>query len=100
MDSSNVSDVTSFFSPGQELRAVSWKLFATPGLQRMASRAIAGVLVVPFPDQPALTCSKLVDMEMEKRLSLPWLSRTPITKKRIALIGAPKMSALEGYCGC
>ena len=97
VDCSNVSDVISFILPGQELRAVSWKLFATPGLQRMASHAIAGVLVVPLPDQPALICSKLIDMELEKRLSLPWLSRTPIHKKRIALIGAPKMSALEGY---
>ena len=97
MDCSNVSDVTSFILPGQEFRAVSWKLFATPGLQRMASHAIAGVLVVPLPDQPALTCSTLIDMELEKRLSLPWLSRTPITKKQIALIGAPNMSALEGY---
>ena len=94
---SNVSDVTSFIFAGQEVRAVSWKLFATPGFQRMASHAIAGVLVVPLPDQPALTCSKLIDMELEKRLSLPWLSRTPIIKKRIAFIGGPKMSAFEGY---
>ena len=92
-------DVLNIFEidPKQEPRAVSWKLFGTPGLQRMASHAIAGVIVVPLPDQPALTCSKLIDMELEKRLSLPWLSRTPITKKRIALIGGPKLSALESY---
>ena len=97
VDCCNVLDVTSFISPGQEVRAVSRKLFATPGLQRMASHAFAGVSVVSLPDQPVLTCSKLIDMELEKRLNLPWLSQTPITKKRLALVGGSKLSALEGY---
>ena len=96
VDCSNVSDVISFVFPGEEIRAVP-KDVDTQDLKTMAHYAIAGFLVIPSPDQPAHTCSELIDMELERRLNFPWLSQTPVPRKRIALIGGRKLSALEGY---
>ena len=97
VDCSNVSDVISFILPGYEIRAVSKELLATQDLESIAYHAIAGFLVVRSLDQPAQSCSKLIDIELEKRLSFPWLSQNPVPRKRIALIGGRTLSALQGY---
>ena len=96
VDRRNVSDVTSFVLPGDKIRAVPNDI-GIQDLKGIAHYAIAGFLVVPSQDQPAHTCSKLIDIELERRLDFPWLSRTPVPRKRIALIGGRKLSALQGY---
>lgn len=97
VDCDSASDVRSFISPGKEIFAVPKELSHAHNLEQIAQYAVAGFLVVPSPGQSPQSCSKLVNAELEKRLQFPWLSQKPIQRKRIALIGGRKLSALQGY---
>ncbi len=97
VDCGNASDVRSFISPGKEVHAVPKELSEAHDLEQIAQHAVAGFLVALSPGQSPQSCSKLVNAELEKRFQLPWLSQQPIQRKRIALIGGRKLSALEGY---
>ncbi|KAL8790861.1 MAG: hypothetical protein Q9195_006186 [Heterodermia aff. obscurata] len=97
VDCVHVSSVEDFVLPGQQVRAVPQEVLDSKDLKQIAPYIIATILVAPPTQQSIQSCSQTVDEELEKRLSYPWLSQMPVSRRRIVLIGGRKLSALEGY---
>ncbi|KAJ5168600.1 uncharacterized protein N7482_004194 [Penicillium canariense] len=94
VDCHRVDRVESFLLPAQEIHPVPENC---KHITSLASLAMGAVVVPCAPTQSIQAISQQIDEELVKRLSFPWRSPVPIPRKRLALVGSRKLSALEGY---
>ncbi|KAI0405418.1 hypothetical protein F4802DRAFT_597248 [Xylaria palmicola] len=81
----------SFLIPGQRVNSCHVDEYMAMEVQEVMSRCF-GVVAVQAED-----ASDQINEELNKRMSLPWLSPSPIPRKRIAIVGGGSLSKLKGF---
>ena len=93
-----VERVQSFCQPRQYLRSLSAEQVQWGGLYQMLGNAVGGILLnIPRHGHAMSEMSELskLEAELDNRLSFPWMTRQPITRKMLAYVDGRDRSGTE-----
>ncbi|TGJ78729.1 hypothetical protein E0Z10_g10033 [Xylaria hypoxylon] len=91
VDCLDVARTQSFLVPAQHVNGYHVNEYMAMEVQQVMSRCF-GAVAVQSED-----ASDQINEELNKRMSLPWLSPSPIPRKRIAIVGGGSLSKLKGF---
>ncbi|KAL8870908.1 MAG: hypothetical protein Q9174_003150 [Haloplaca sp. 1 TL-2023] len=79
-----VEEVQNFCQPRQYVRAVSAEERDWLGISQILGQAVGGISLRSTASRSVLAELARLDLELEKRLSFPWLVKNPIVPKTVA----------------
>ncbi|KXG52696.1 ATP-grasp fold, subdomain 1 [Penicillium griseofulvum] len=97
VDCLNVTKLQGFVTPGQHIRGHIAEVYHGMSISSLLSYSYGAIVVQNDSSLSVEMMSTAINDQLVKRLSFPWLSSTPIPRKRLALVGAGSLIKAEGY---
>lgn len=86
VDCPGIESVRSFCRPRQYLRSLNGEQTERTGLLQLLGHTIGAILLRDGLGSNPLATVLALDVELEKRLSYPWISKKPFTRKSLAFV--------------
>jgi biotin carboxylase len=97
IDCPDVTKVQGFITPGQHIEGCTAKAYQSMSFSSLLPYC-HGAIVIQNGTSPSIAAqSTAINDELVQRLSFPWLSQSPIPRKRLALAGAGSLQKLHGF---
>ncbi|KAJ5859374.1 hypothetical protein N7534_004651 [Penicillium rubens] len=97
VDCLNVTKLQGFVTPGKHIRGYTAEVYHGMSISSLLSYSYGAIVVQNDSSLSIETMSTAINDQLVSRLSFPWLSSTPIPRKRLALVGASSLTKAQGY---
>ncbi|KAM5453577.1 hypothetical protein MaudCBS49596_002780 [Microsporum audouinii] len=91
VDCLDITKVQGFLSPAEHIQGCAATEYQSMDFSSLLSYSYGAVVVQNSGS------SSVINNELVKRLSFPWISSNPIPRKRLALVGAGSLPKVQGY---